>query len=73
MTMSTLLWILGIGVVFYLMRKSGGGCCGGNDHGNKENHGNSGNSDHTVDSDQSSIQKNYISQEMRLIKIRSAV
>lgn len=29
MTMSTLITILGIGVVFYLMRKSGGGCCGG--------------------------------------------
>ena len=52
MTMSTLLWILGIGVFFYFMRKSGGGCCGGHDHGNKENHGDHGNSSNTKDSGQ---------------------
>ena len=32
MTMSTLLWILGILVFFYLMRRSGGGCCGSHNH-----------------------------------------
>lgn len=32
MTMSTLLWILGIGAFFYFMRKSGGGCCGSHSH-----------------------------------------
>lgn len=52
MTMSTLLWIVGIGVVFYLMRKSGGGCCGGHDHGNKESHGDHGSPDNTMDSGQ---------------------
>lgn len=35
MTMSTLLWILGIVVFFYIMRRSGGGCCGGHNHNDK--------------------------------------
>lgn len=52
MTMSTLLWILGIGVFFYLMRKSGGGCCGNHDHGNKEGHDDHGGSSKTMDSNE---------------------
>lgn len=48
MTMSTLLWILGIGVFFYLMRRSGGGCCGGHNQGDANDHGNH-NSNHEND------------------------
>ena len=51
MTMSTLFTILAIGVVFYLMRRSGGGCCGGHDHGDKNKHGDHGSSGSGLDSD----------------------
>lgn len=51
MTMSTLLWIVGIGVFFYLMRKSGGGCCGGHDHGETGGHGEHGSSTNNMGSD----------------------
>jgi YHS domain-containing protein len=52
--MSTLLWIVGIGVVFYLMRKSGGGCCGGHDHGNDEGHSDHGTPSNRADSNEKS-------------------
>jgi len=51
MTMSTLFTFLGIGVIFYLMRRSGGGCCGGHSHGDKKDPGAHENSTNGVDSD----------------------
>jgi len=51
MTLNTLLMIVVFGVFFYLMMKKGGGCCGGHDHGDKEDHGDHGNSGFNKDTD----------------------
>ena len=36
MTLSSVLWIAGIFVVFVYMMKNGGGCCGGHDQKKEE-------------------------------------
>jgi len=35
MTLGNILFLVFIGVVIYMMMKSGGGCCGSHDHGGK--------------------------------------
>jgi len=47
--MSTLFTILAVGVVFYLMRKSGGGCCGSHNHQDKNGHDGHGSSGSDMD------------------------
>ena len=54
-SLGNLLWIVGIGAVFFLMMRKGGGCCGGgHDHGKDQGADKKelGNSSHTDDKGQ---------------------
>jgi YHS domain-containing protein len=46
-SLGSLLWIAGIGALFYYMMSKGGGCCGGHNHGdhNQDDHNEHGSDD----------------------------
>jgi YHS domain-containing protein len=70
-SLGSFLWIAVIGVFFYSMMRKGGGCCGGHDHGNKNQGGHEDHNDN--DNHAAPLEQIENNQSSELIELRDPV